>query len=146
MPAGDLFGTLFFVLISFAALSSSISLAEPIVAWAVESKGMTRASAATWVGVAAWLLGLGTVFSFNLWSDVKLFDKTIFDTLDFLTTNIMLPLGGLFMALFVGWVMHKADVANEVQMNTPLMYKIWLFILKFIAPLAVAVVLVNGLI
>jgi NSS family neurotransmitter:Na+ symporter len=146
MPAGDLFGTLFFVLISFAALSSSISLAEPIVAWAVESKGMTRASAATWVGVAAWLLGLGTVFSFNLWSDVKLFDKTIFDTLDFLTTNIMLPLGGLFMALFVGWVMHKADVANEVQMNNPLMYKIWLFILKFIAPLAVAVVLVNGLI
>jgi NSS family neurotransmitter:Na+ symporter len=146
MPAGDLFGTLFFVLISFAALSSSISLAEPIVAWAVESKGMTRASAATWVGVLAWLLGLGTVVSFNIGSDVTLFDKTIFDTLDFLTTNIMLPLGGLFMALFVGWVMHKADVANEVQMNNPLMYKIWLFILKFIAPLAVAVVLVNGLI
>jgi NSS family neurotransmitter:Na+ symporter len=146
MPAGDLFGTLFFVLIAFAALSSSISLAEPIVAWAVESKGMTRASAATWVGVAAWLLGLGTVFSFNIASDVTLFDKTIFDSLDFLTTNILLPLGGLFIALFVGWVMHKADVANEVQMNNPFMYKMWLFILKFIAPLAVAVVLVNGLI
>jgi NSS family neurotransmitter:Na+ symporter len=146
MPAGEFFGTLFFILIVFAAWSSSISLAEPIVAWAVESKGMSRTGAATWVGFLAWLLGLGTVFSFNLWSDVTLFDKTIFSTLDFLTTNIMLPLGGLFMAIFVGWIMHKSDVANEVQMSNPVAYKVWLFTLKFIAPLAVAVVLINGLI
>jgi NSS family neurotransmitter:Na+ symporter len=133
-------------LIVFAAWSSSISLAEPIVAWAVESMGISRTSAATWVGVLAWLLGLGTVFSFNLWSDITLFDKTIFASLDFLTTNIMLPLGGLFMAIFVGWVMHKSDVANEVQMASPALYNTWLFILKFIAPLAIAIVLINGLI
>lgn len=146
MPAGTLFGTLFFVLITFAAWSSSISLAEPIVAWAVESKGMSRASAATWVGVCAWLLGLGTVFSFNLWDDVTFFGKTIFDCLDFLTTNILLPLGGLFIAVFVGWVMRKSDVANEVKMSNPVLFKAWQIVLKFIAPIAVAVVLINGLI
>jgi len=146
MPAGTLFGTLFFVLITFAAWSSSISLAEPIVAWAVESKGMSRASAATWVGVSAWLLGLGTVFSFNLWDDVTFFGKTIFDCLDFLTTNILLPLGGLFIAVFVGWVMRKSDVANEVKMSNPVLFKAWQIVLKFIAPIAVAVVLINGLI
>lgn len=145
MPAGTLFGTLFFVLITFAAWSSSISLAEPIVAWAVESKGMSRANAATWVGVAAWILGIGTVLSFNLWSDYKIFDKTFFDVLDFLTANILLPLGGLFIALFVGWVMHKSDVAQEVKMSNPALYKAWIFVLKFIAPVAVAVVLINGL-
>ncbi len=146
MPAGTIFGTLFFVLITFAAWSSSISLAEPIVAWAVESKGMSRASAATWVGVCAWLLGLGTVFSFNLWDDVTFFGKTIFDCLDFLTTNILLPLGGLFIAVFVGWVMRKSDVANEVKMSNPVLFKAWQIVLKFIAPIAVAVVLINGLI
>lgn len=146
MPAGTLFGTLFFILITFAAWSSSISLAEPIVAWAVESKGMSRANAATWVGVAAWLLGLGTVFSFNIGADYTFMGKTFFDCLDFLTANILLPLGGLFIALFVGWVMRKSDVADAVRMQSPLLYSLWQVVLKFIAPLAVVIVLVNGLI
>lgn len=145
MPFGELFGTLFFVLVAFAAWSSSISLAEPIVAWAVESRGVSRTNAATWVGVAAWLLGVGTILSFNIWSDVTLFDKTIFDTLDFLTTNILLPLGGLFIAIFVGFVMRKKDVAKEVKMSNPVLYGVWSFILKFVAPLGVLAVLINGL-
>lgn len=146
MPAGTLFGTLFFLLVAFAALSSAISLGEPVVAWAVESKGMSRVAAATWIGIVIWLLGIGTILSFNLWADFKIFGKTIFDTLDFLTANIMLPLGGLLIAIFVGWVMHKQDVEDEVKMESPLMYTIWRFLLKFIAPVAVAIVLINGLI
>lgn len=145
MPFGNLFGTLFFVLVAFAAWSSSISLAEPIVAWVVESKGVSRTNAATWIGVSAWLLGLGTIFSFNLWSDVTLFGKTIFESLDFLTTNILLPLGGLFIAIFVGWIMRKQDVAKEVKMSNPLLYTVWSWTLKVVAPLGVLVVLINGL-
>jgi NSS family neurotransmitter:Na+ symporter len=146
MPAGTLFGTLFFILVAFAALSSAISLGEPVVAWAVESKGMSRVTAATWIGIVIWLLGVGTILSFNLWADFKIFGRTIFDNLDFLTANIMLPLGGLLIAIFVGWVMHKQDVADEVKMETPIMYNVWRFLLKFIAPVAVAIVLINGLI
>ncbi|NVK37590.1 MAG: sodium-dependent transporter [Gammaproteobacteria bacterium] len=146
MPGGTLFGTLFFILVAFAALSSAISLGEPVVAWAVESKGMSRVAAATWIGIVIWILGIGTILSFNLWSEYKLFGKTLFDTLDFLTANIMLPLGGLLIAVFVGWAMNKADVKEEVKMGSPLMYTIWRFVLMFIAPVAVAIVLVNGLI
>jgi len=146
MPAGTLFGTLFFLLVAFAALSSAISLAEPVVAWAVESKGMSRASAASWIGIVIWALGIGSLLSFNLWSDYTLFGKTFFDSLDFLTANILLPLGGLLIAIFVGWMMHQKDVEQEVRMESPVMYNVWRFVLKFIAPVAVAIVLINGLI
>jgi len=146
MSGGIIFGTLFFVLVSFAAWSSAISLAEPIVAWFVEKFKMSRTVAATIIGTSAWLLGLATVFSFNIWSDVKLFDKTIFDLLDFATTNIMLPLGGLLIAVFASWTMSKTKMRNEVGIDSPALFKAWHFTLRFLAPAAIITVLVNGLI
>jgi NSS family neurotransmitter:Na+ symporter len=146
MSAGVIFGTMFFVLVSFAAWSSAISLAEPIVAWMVEKYKMGRATAALVIGMCAWLLGLATVFSFNIWSDVKLFDKTIFDLLDFATTNVMLPLGGLLIALFASWTMSKTTMMKEVGINNPIVFKAWHFTLRFLAPAAIIAVLVNGLI
>jgi NSS family neurotransmitter:Na+ symporter len=146
MSAGVIFGTMFFVLVSFAAWSSAISLAEPIVAWMVEKYKMGRATAALIIGDCAWLLGLATVFSFNIWSEVKLFDKTVFDLLDFATTNVMLPLGGLLIALFASWTMSKTTMMNEVGINNPMVFKAWHFTLRFLAPAAIIAVLVNGLI
>lgn len=145
MPAGTIFGTMFFVLVTFAAWSSSISLAEPVVAWAVESKGVSRVKAGIWVGLSAWVLGIGTVLSFNHWSDVTFMGKTFFDSLDFLTANIMLPLGGLMIAVFVGWKMKESDVMAEVKMGNPLIFDIWRLVLKFVAPVGIAYVLCNGL-
>jgi len=145
MPFGVVFGSLFFILVAFAAWSSSISLGEPVVAWAVETLGISRVRAAVIVGLVGWLLGIGTILSFNLWSDVTLFGKTIFDTLDFLTANIMLPLGGLLIAVFVGWRMKPSDVVAEAAMGNVLLYNIWRFSLKFIAPVGIAFVLYNGL-
>lgn len=146
MSGGVIFGTMFFFLVSFAAWSSAISLAEPIVAWMVERFNMSRNKAATIIGISAWILGLATVFSFNIWSDVKLFDKTPFDLLDFLTTNILLPLGGLCIAVFTGWTMSQAKIKNEVGIDYPVLYKLWLFTLRFLAPVAIIAVLINGLI
>jgi len=146
MSGGVIFGTMFFVLVSFAAWSSAISLAEPIVAWFVEKFKMSRTLAAIIIGTSAWLLGLATVFSFNIWSDVKMFDKTVFDLLDFLTTNIMLPMGGLFIAIFVGWKMSETKMMNEVGIDYPILFKLWRFTLRFLAPIAIVAVLVNGLI
>ncbi len=146
MSAGVIFGTLFFVLVSFAAFSSAISLAEPIVAWIVEKYNISRNKAALIIGFSAWLLGLATVFSFNIWSDVTLFDKTPFDLLDFLTTNILLPLGGLFIAIFTSWKVSKSKMMNEVGISSPILFKLWLFILRFLAPTAIIAVLINGLI
>ncbi|MEY8264491.1 MAG: sodium-dependent transporter, partial [Bermanella sp.] len=145
MPFGTLVGSLFFILVAFAAWSSSISLAEPVVAWAVESLGMSRMRAAIVVGLVAWVLGLGTILSFNLWSDVTLFGKTIFATLDFLTANILLPLGGLLIAVFVGWRMKASDVQTEADMGSGVLYALWRVTLRYIAPLGIAFVLYNGL-
>ncbi len=143
MDYGSVFGGLFFLLLVFAAWSSSISLIEPAVAWLVENKNMSRMRACILSGTTTWLLGIGTVLSFNLTADVRLFDKTFFDLLDYLTANIMLPLGGLCIALFVGWVMSRDDSMAELKMKRPLAYGIWIFLLKYISPTAVLIVFLN---
>jgi NSS family neurotransmitter:Na+ symporter len=140
MPGGAFFGMLFFVLLVFAALSSSISLIEPAVAWLVENGGMNRHLACLWSGTVTWLLGLGTVFSFNLWEDVRLFGKTIFDVLDYLTANLMLPIGGLLLALFAGWVMHEHDSHDELSDDGTAVYRLWRFLIRYVSPVAVAIV------
>src|SRR5690606_143373 len=107
MPGGLLFGTLCFVLVSIAAWSSSISLIEPAVAWLIESWRVDRVIANLLIGAFSWALGLGTVFSFNIWKDYTLGGNTFFDIMDFVTASVLLPLGGLLIAIFVGWVMKR---------------------------------------
>ncbi|MCU7888662.1 MAG: sodium-dependent transporter [Candidatus Thiodiazotropha sp. (ex Lucinoma aequizonata)] len=143
MPGGQLFGTLFFLLLVFAAWSSAISLIEPAVAWLVENRNMTRVRASIWIGLATWILGLGTVFSFNLCSEIKLFDKTFFDLLDYLTANIMLPLGGLLIAIFTGWLMKVESSRDEFAMQ-PGSYQVWWNLIRYISPLAVVIVFLHA--
>jgi NSS family neurotransmitter:Na+ symporter len=144
MPGGVFFGTVFFVLVSIAALSSAISIAEPAVAWAVE-KGISRIAAAATICSFAWFIGLGSVLSFNEWADYKLFGKTFFDTLDFLTSSIMLPLGGLLIAIFVGWFMSSDMIRKEMKMKNDVIFTVWRFILRFISPVAITLIFINGL-
>ena len=141
MPLGVLFGTLFFILLSIAALSSSISLIEPGVAWLVESLKTKRAYAAIGLGIFSWTLGVFSALSFNLMSEFKLFGMNFFDFTDFLTNQIMLPLGGIFIAVFVGWVMKKKDVLDELQIEDGIIFKSWFFVSRFVAPVMVAMVL-----
>lgn len=146
MPGGALFGTLFFLLLVLAAWTSSISIAEPVVAWLVESRGMSRRQASWWVGGGAWLLGIGTVLSFNVWSgdEYKLFGKSFFDLLDYLTSNIMLPLGGLLIALFAGWVMRREAARDELALADGPLFQAWRMLIRFVAPAAVVVVFLNA--
>jgi len=153
MEAGVLIGTLFFILLVLAALSSSISLIEPAVAWLVENHGLGRVTASVWCGLATWLVGVGSVLSFNLWEaqtwSLSLFgetlfeNKTFFDTLDGLTANIMLPLGGLFIAIFAGWMMRPESSKNELN-TLEKGYTVWINLVRVIAPVAVMVVFLNA--
>lgn len=142
MTGGLIFGTLFFILLVFAALSSSISLIEPAVAWLVENRDWSRKKACVLAGVFTWVLGLGTVFSFNIWSDFTIFDRNLFELLDYLTANIMLPLGGFFMAVFAGWIMHKQHAQEELQLGN-ISFKCWHFLVCYIAPAAVFLVFIH---
>jgi NSS family neurotransmitter:Na+ symporter len=151
MPYGAFFGMLFFVLLVFAAWTSAISLIEPAVAWLVENHGYSRVNASVVGGIATWLLGLLTVFSFNIWSDLKplaigiFADMTLFDLLDYLTANIMLPLGGLLIAVFAGWQMTRASTVDELAMGERFFYPVWRFLVRYITPVAVIIVFLNAI-
>jgi NSS family neurotransmitter:Na+ symporter len=152
MEYGAFFGMLFFLLLVFAAWTSAISLIEPAVAWLVENRGMTRIFASVVAGVATWLFGLLTVLSFNLWSEVKLLsrfevfrDSTIFDLLDYLTANIMLPLGGLLIAVFAAWKMSRASSMDELAMGDRFFYPLWRFLVRYITPIAVMIVFLKAI-
>jgi len=140
MPFGILFGTLFFVLLSIAALSSSISLIEPGVAWLIESLKIKRITATILLGFTAWFIGLFSALSFNLLSEFTIFGKNFFDATDFLTNQIMLPLGGIFIAIFVGWVMKKEHVLDELGFQENFIFKAWYFSVRFVAPTLVGLV------
>jgi len=143
MPGGSLFGLIFFVLVFFAAITSAIALIEPAVAWLSENRAMSRGTACLWSGLSCWLLGLGTVFSFNLWSENTWFGKSFFELIDFLTANIMLPVGGILVALFAGWVMKREATETELEMGAA--YRYWQFAIRYVSPLAVALVTLSAI-
>ena len=140
MDGGVFFGTLFFILLSFAAWSSSISLIEPFVAWLVENKGMSRNKASVLSGGITWVVGLGTVFSFNIWENVTLGGKTFFGWLDFLTSNIMLPLGGLLIGVFAAWIIKKQSSIDELGLGAGPAYQTWSVLTRYYTPIAVGMV------
>lgn len=145
MPGGSFFGSLFFVLLAFAALTSSVSLMEPAVAWIVERFGLSRQAAAARIGVVIWLLGFATVLSFGELSEFKFLAGTIFDNLDYLTSNIMLPLGGLCLTIFAGWVMCQNSSADELDPEVGAVYRVWRLLARFVAPVAVVLVFLHAI-
>lgn len=145
ISVGLVFGALFFVLVLFAGLTSSISIGEPAVAWLTE-KGIKRVTAATVVGVLAWVLGVFSLLSFNIWDEVYILPgRGFFDSMDFLTSNIMLPLGGLLIAIFAGWVMKETHIRKELAMKNFGLYLGWRAILRILAPIVMLIVFWQGL-
>lgn len=143
MPYGQIFSIAFFVLLLFAAWTSSISLLEPAVAFLVENFGVNRIKAAIIIGMTTWLLGIFSALSFNLWADYKLFDKTYFDLMDYMTSNIMLPLGGMLIAIFAAWRLPQKILSNELGLGEGMVFRVWLFTLSYIAPAGVALIFLN---
>ncbi len=149
MPFGTFFGCLFFVLLMFAAWTSAISLLEPAVTWLVENRNMTRVKATALAGTIAWLLGLITVLSFNHWAfsfnfagSVK--ENGLFDIFDILTSNIMLPLGGLLVAIFASWLMSRTSTVEELGLGDGAAYQAWRFAVRYIAPFGVIIIFLNA--
>ena len=149
MPFGTFFGTLFFVMLVFAAFTSAIAMIESTVAWLVERKGLNRMVATAATGGSLWLLGLLTVFSFSgaSWAtfELNIFGKPItsfFEVVDYLTSSVMLPLGGLVVAIFTGWVMTKKVTEEELQ-TSGLVYGIWRFAIRWFTPIAVSIVFLH---
>lgn len=145
LPGGSILGGVFFILVIGAALTSAISLIEPVAAWLIERFGMSRPAAVALMVALCWTLGVVTALSFNVWSEGTLthewFGKSPFDVLEFIT-NIMMPLGGLLIALFAGWALTRTAVLSEMN-TTSGWFKTWQFLVRFVAPTAVAFVFLR---
>ncbi|SJM69761.1 sodium-dependent transporter [Psychrobacter piechaudii] len=142
MTAGALLGALFFLLITFAALTSSISLIEPSIEFLEERTSMSRKTAVVVASVAIWLLGVAALLSFNMWSEVMIFGNNIFDFLDKLTSKFMLPIAGLAAIVFAGWVMNQESVRQELGLSGG-SWSLWQLIAKFVAPIGVIIVFIT---
>ena len=152
MTGGLVFGTLFFVLLFFAALTSSIAIFEPVVAWVEEHRQISRPNAAIMVCGSAFVLGLGSVFSFNIWSEwrplafiARFADTGFFELIDYLTANLMMPLGGLLLAVFVGWRMSPESVAQELNIQSPLFLEALRWLLRWLVPISIAGIFISNL-
>lgn len=155
MTGGLFIGTMFFVLLVFAAWTSAISLIEPAVAWLVEKFEISRLFSSVFCGIVAWLIGLGTVYSFGDNSKIKLFTgtfadkyfigKTFFEVLEDLTNNIMLPLGGILICIFAAWLMTEKSCRDELKIKHEGAYKLWRFLARYVTPIGVILIFLHVL-
>ncbi len=152
MPGGAIFGLLFFLLLAFAAFSSVIGMLEPVVSWLEEHKGFSRKKMAVLAGAFGWLLGIAAALSFNLWSDFKplkfvpmLQSKGIFDLLDFFVSNLLLPINGLLIAVFSGWIMTRKALRDEFGMANETIFRYVLFVLRYASPFVIVLIFFTSL-
>jgi len=149
MPGGLIFGSLFFILLAFAAITSSISMLEVPVAWLTSKDSWSRKKAAIVSGLVIWVIGLLSVLSLNTLSGFHPLgfagiEQTFFGLFDYLTSNIMLPVTGLLTALFVGWVIPEAITREELQvLNKNHLFTGWMIMLKFGVTLVLGIVFYN---
>jgi NSS family neurotransmitter:Na+ symporter len=150
MPAGQYLGTVFFVLAFFAAVTSSMAMLEIATSWA-EDRGFKRLPAAIGLGVIAWIIGAAVAMSFSDWADVRplgfipyFADHDIFSVIETIAESFMMPVGGILISIFAGWVMSRDVVMEELRLSG-WGFKLWRFLVRYVAPIAVTVVLVTGL-
>ncbi len=153
MPAGRLVGTLFFVLLVFAALTPSIAGFEPVIAWLEQRRGVSRARAVMVTLAAAWLLGIPSVLSFSRWSAWHplgwmpgFAHQTFFEILDFVPSNILLPAGAWFTSIFVGWRISRTVLDGEMCETTPFARRWCVWALRYACPVGIAAVFAAALI
>ncbi len=142
---GNFFALMFFIALAFAGLTSAVSLVEPMVQYLIDRFNMSRFKASLSMGLFFYLFGIVALLSNTTeFSEALTFgSKNFFDWVDFLTASIMLPLGGLIMAIFVGHVMEKERLESVLRPHFGPFFDLWYFSLRYIAPIALFVVMLN---
>jgi NSS family neurotransmitter:Na+ symporter len=152
MPGGRLVGTLFFLLLVLAALTPTLAGIEPIVAWLEQRRGLSRSNASFVAAASVWALGIGSVLSFNSWANwypfariARLQGMTVFDALDFISSNVLLPVGAFLTCLFIGWWLPRSLGDTELPEETAGVRRLVLLLLRYVCPVAIAAVLLAAL-
>ncbi len=150
LPFGYIISIAFFFILLIAALTSSISLLEVVVAYFTEELKWSRKLAVVVTFMIIGVFGTFSSLSQGILSDIKLFGKTFFDLFDYTSSNILLPVGGLLVVLFAGWRMNRSDVLDELTSGGTIslkrsLFKAIMFIIRYIAPIAISIVLLNSI-
>ena len=142
MQAGTLFALLFFVLMFFAALTSAIALLETVVSFAIDNLHWSRRRAVAVVGFLVFLLGVPSAMSSGLLGDVTIAGYSVFAFMGVLTDNILMPLGGIAMCIFVGWIWGPKHIIAHIEENSgPFrLKKAWLFCIRILTPILILIV------
>ena len=146
MMGGSIFAIAFFVLVFFAAITSSIALLEVVVSFTIDSWGWERKKSVILVGIIEFLLGIPSALSFGLLGDVTILNYSVFDFVGMLTANLILPIGGILMWIFVGWKFDLTKLADEIELgsNGFKIRKLWINCIRYIAPILLVVVTASG--
>lgn len=148
LPYSHFVTTMIFILLSLASLSTAVALIEPMILWLSETHGMSRFVASVWSGIGVWLLGMIVIFSFNKWAFSFHYFGTekqlgLFDGIQIVTSNLLLPLTGIFAALFVGWSIHKKLSMEFFGFPDAIYYKVWLWLMRVVVPVLLLIVLFS---
>jgi NSS family neurotransmitter:Na+ symporter len=152
MPGGRYIGAVFFLSLVFAALTASISLLESIVSHFEETLKIGRRKITIIAGILLWITGLATVFSFNRWANFTplnmikpLEGKTLFGLLDYLGSNLLMPVGGILMAVIAGWLISKESSREELKIKDERIFELWRFLIRYVAPAIVLAIFISNL-
>ncbi|MGP4081956.1 sodium-dependent transporter [Pseudalkalibacillus sp. R45] len=148
MPAGTFFFIAFLALFLFATLTSAFSMLEIIVASVAKESRQRRSKAAWLIGIAIFVVGVPSALSYGILGNITLFDKIIFDLMDYLVSNIMLPLGALLISIFVPWKMKREVLVAELTDGSHTgkrLLALWLLVLKYFVPLVIIIVFIDAL-
>jgi neurotransmitter:Na+ symporter, NSS family len=143
MPGGAVFGVMFFVLLAIAALTSAVSILEPVISYLIDERGMSRRHSVLLCTALCFALGIPSSLSFGVWSGFTVFDRSFFDLMDFLATSVMMPLGALLTSIFVGWfwaAQASRALTNEGELRLPWIAA-WTLVIRFVAPVALTWIL-----
>lgn len=144
MPLGNAVSVLFFLLIAIAAITSTISLMEVSIAFVIETFKLERKKATLGVTLGLFALAIPSILSFGLWKDVQIGTRGFFDLFDYVASNIFLPIGGILVSIYAGWVIGMKDIKEEVTNYGQVPFrgeKFYTFIIKYIAPFAIFIIL-----
>lgn len=145
LPYGSVIGTVFFAMVLLAAFGSAVALLEPATAWLVQRRRWSRPRAALLLVLGVWLLGLLSIGSFSLWPQWRPGGKSLFAWIDWVSAELMLPLGALALSICVGWFMRSESIRDELLTARPRLFWLWRLSLRYIAPPAIGLILIAGL-
>ena len=144
IPFGNMFMIIFFILMLFATLTSSIAMLEIVVSTGIREKRDRRKRAAWVFGILIFIVGIPSALSFGVLSDVKIFGGSIFDFADTLTSKIGMPIGALLVSIFAGFVLTKSQTDDELRMH-PVMNTLWKFLVRYAAPAAIIIIFIVSI-